>query len=88
MGRIYAGILGPLAFVTVMARSLIERGAAGSTLQTATVCLLAFAILGYIAGQIADLVVLDSVRVRFESEMRSQAETDTGQVPTHPANHS
>ena len=74
MGRTYAGVLGSVAFLTVLARSLIEGGGAFATLQLATICLFGFAGLGFVAGQIADMVVFESVRFRISAEMGSQTE--------------
>jgi len=72
MGRLYAGILGPVAFVTTLARGLIDAVAAEPTLKIATLCLFAFAGIGYVAGQIAELVVGESVRARFQDELEAR----------------
>jgi hypothetical protein len=69
MGRIYAGILGPVAFATVLGRSLVDGGGVDSTLKIAMACLFTFAAIGYIAGRVADQIVHDSVRTRLASEM-------------------
>ena len=74
MGRMYAGVLGPIAFLTIVTRSLIEGGAAVGTMQIATLCLFLFAGVGYVIGQIGELVVWDSVHRRFDDEMRSETE--------------
>ncbi len=73
MGRTYAGVLGPVAFLTVLTRSLIDGGSPTETLQLAMICLFGFAGLGFVAGQIADMVVMDSIRARFAHEGRSPA---------------
>lgn len=72
MGRIYAGILGPVAFATILGRSLVDGGAVDSTIKLATACLFAFAAIGYIAGSIADSIVTESVRTRFEIALRAR----------------
>lgn len=76
MGRTYAGILGSVAFLTVLTRSLIGGGSADSTLPIAMVCLFAFSALGFLVGQLADFVVWDSIRSRFDREMGSHAQSE------------
>lgn len=72
MGRTYAGILGPLAFATILARSLIDGGGSVETLSTALACLFGFAAIGYVAGQIAESIVWEAVRARFNKEMATR----------------
>jgi hypothetical protein len=72
MGRIYAGILGPVAFATVLGRSLVDGGGVDSTVKIAMACLFTFAAIGYIAGRVADQIVHDSVRTRLEAEMAAR----------------
>jgi hypothetical protein len=74
MGRTYAGILGPLAFTTVLARTLIDQNASLATLQAATCCLFVFAAIGYVAGRIADSIVGDLVRTRLNEELAARKE--------------
>jgi hypothetical protein len=78
MGRTYAGVLGPIAFVTVLTRSLIGGGSADSTLSTAILCLFGFAALGFVVGQVAELVVWDAVRSRLHRELANTPATKTG----------
>ncbi|MGE0757023.1 MAG: hypothetical protein AB7F89_13335 [Pirellulaceae bacterium] len=75
MGATYAGILGPLAFVLVLARGLIQGSAADGVLWTATVCLMSFATLGYIFGRIADQVLWDAMKRQFEDQMQMRENT-------------
>ena len=82
MGRVYAGILGPLAFATILARSLVDGAGVESTVKIATVCLFAFAAIGYVAGRIADLIVTESVRTRFQAELQVRTPSTTTQAPT------
>jgi hypothetical protein len=65
----YAGILGPLAFFTVIARGLLRAGDVQATLLTASISLFGFALLGYIAGQLAGWIVFDSVRAKVAAEI-------------------
>ena len=79
MGRTYAGILGPLAFTIVVARSLLGGGGVEATMLLASVCLFVFAGIGYVAGQIADGIVFQAVKVRFDEELQaSQEELEAG----------
>jgi hypothetical protein len=72
MGRMYAGILGPVAFATILARGLIDASGAETTAKIATLCLFAFAGIGYLAGRIADQIVTESVRNRFHEQLRAR----------------
>jgi len=72
MGRTYAGILGPLAFTVILARSLIGGGSLDATLMFATACLFLFAALGYVAGSIAEAIVLEAVKARFDKELKGR----------------
>jgi len=76
MGRTYAGILGPLAFATVLFRGLIVSDGAAPTLKLAMICLFAFAILGLVIGRVAEATILESVKTRFDSEMRARRDDD------------
>lgn len=79
MGRTYAGILGSLAFTTMLARGVIDRSGAEATLILATISLFAFAGLGYVVGQIADSIVLEAVKFRFNAELQARQGTpDSG----------
>jgi hypothetical protein len=69
MGRAYAGTLGPLAFACVVARGLIAVSGVENTLATASAALFAFAIIGYIIGQLAEFLVSESVRNQFQAAM-------------------
>ena len=79
MGRTYAGILGPLAFITILARSLIDTSSVESTMMLATVCLFLFAGIGYFVGMVADSIVLDAVKGNFSRELQARevAEANT-----------
>lgn len=72
MAHVYAGILGPLAFVTTVARGLTHGGGTMSTLLTAWCCLLAFSAIGYVVGRVAEFIVADSVRSRIAAEVAAE----------------
>ena len=71
MGRTYAGILGVTAFATVVARGILGGGSLEATLQGACGCLFVFAAIGFVAGQMAALIVSDSVRAKFATELQA-----------------
>ena len=69
MGRTYAGILGPLAFAIVVARGIWSASGVEATLGFACGALFLFALLGVVAGRLADYLVRESVRTQFQSAM-------------------
>ncbi|MEX2176756.1 MAG: hypothetical protein WD872_20485 [Pirellulaceae bacterium] len=69
MGRKYAGILGPLACGMILARGLLHGGGFEATLLAASGGLFLFALLGYVAGQLADQFVRESVRTQFQAAL-------------------
>jgi len=68
----YAGVLGPVAFATILARGLIDAGGVETTLKVATFCLFAFAAIGYVAGRIADFMVFETVHARLNEEIQAR----------------
>ena len=77
MGRAYAGILGPLAFALVCARGVLAAGGAEATLWAAMAALFVFAGIGYLAGQTADYLVRESVRIQFQTAMAAWEQNKT-----------
>ena len=77
MGRTYAGILGPLAFTTILARCVIDSSSVESTMMVATVCLFLFAGIGYLAGQVADSIVLEAVKANFDKQLHAREAAKT-----------
>ena len=67
MGRVYAGILGPLAMAVIICRGWLESGGVEGTLTFAVVYLAVFTILGAILGHIAQTTIDESVRTRSSS---------------------
>ena len=76
MGRAYAGTLGPLACGVILARSLIHGGGVEATILFACGGLFLFAGIGYIAGQLADLFVHESVRTQFQAALATYEAAD------------
>ena len=72
MGRTYAGILGPLAFTTVLLRGLSLAAGVEPTLKLAMLCLFGFAIVGFVVGNIAEATIVESVRTKFETELQAR----------------
>lgn len=75
MGRTYAGVLGPIAFLTMAARGWKQGGDVEPVLLSAWLALVAFAALGYVVGRVAAWIVEDSVKTRINWEL---AEQDAG----------
>lgn len=74
MARIYAGILGILAFLTTLARGALHGDSAESSLWLAWCCLWAFAAVGYVLGWMAEATVEQSVITQVEAELAVQEE--------------
>lgn len=74
MGPTYAGMLAPIAFVTMLARGLISGSSSEGVLLSALVSLIAFAAIGFVTGTLADQVVLESVKQQFTNELKAREE--------------
>jgi hypothetical protein len=72
VARIYAGILGPLAFITSLIRGVMHGGTTESVLWTAWFCLLVFAAMGYVIGWIGQRTVEEAVSSRMAAEMAAR----------------
>ena len=81
MARTYAGILGPLAFLTSLIHGLIHARPTASILLGAWCSLLVFAVVGCIVGWIAQRTVDESVIAVIEAELTKDA-TDQRAQPT------
>lgn len=71
MGRTYAGVLGFTAFSTILIRGTLAGSSADDVMLTATLLLFAFAAVGWMVGSIAETTVIDAVRQRFATEMKT-----------------
>jgi hypothetical protein len=74
MGRVYAGILGPLAMTVVICRGWLGSGGVEGTLTLATTHLVLFAMAGAILGHLAQTTIDESVRARLEQQLTHLAE--------------
>ena len=72
MARIYAGILGLLAFLTSLAHGLLHDGDSGTIVWNAWCSLWVFAAVGYVLGSIAARTVDDSVEARITAELAAE----------------
>jgi hypothetical protein len=74
MGRVYAGILGPLAMAVVICRGWLSSGGVEGTLTQAIAFLFLFALVGGVLGHIAQAAIDESVRSKLEQQLRQTAE--------------
>jgi len=74
VARIYAGILGPLAFLTSLGHGAMHGGGGMSVLWTGWCCLVVFAAVGYVVGWVAERIVEDSVHSRITAELAVRQE--------------
>ena len=72
MARQYAGILGALAFLTVVARAIAAGGALETAMRSACVALLVFAVIGAVIGGLAACIIDDSARSRLKRELETR----------------
>jgi hypothetical protein len=86
MGRAYAGILGPLAFALVIARSTVAGGGIEATMLAACAALFAFAAAGYIAGNTAEFLIDETVRTQFQQALADWNRTQAEGGNANPAN--
>ena len=80
MARIFAGIFGPLAFLTSLARGAVHGGSADSTLLAAWCSLLLFSAAGYLIGWVAGLTVEQSVRATVSAEFPTPPTTEKAEA--------
>jgi len=77
MGRSYAGILGPLAFGVVVARSLWEGSSVEATLKAAPLALFAFAAIGYAIGLVGEKTIVGAVETEFHAKLQAEESAET-----------
>jgi len=77
MARIYAGILGPIGFLTALLRGVVVGSRVESVVLAAIVGLWVFAAIGYVLGQIAQQTIETSVRDRIDRELASREEEES-----------
>ena len=72
MGRTYAGVLGPIAFLTMAVRGWKQGSEVEPALLSAWLALVTFAALGYVIGRLAGWIVEESVKSRIDQELAAQ----------------
>jgi hypothetical protein len=72
VARQYAGILGLVAFVTVVVRGIAGGDGAHGTILTAVLSMFAFAAIGSIAGTIAEGIVRDAITAKMLAEVEGR----------------
>ena len=72
MARHYAGVLGLVAFVTVVVRGIAGGDGVQGTVQTAVISMIAFAVIGAIAGAIAEGIVRDAIQAKLLAEVENR----------------
>jgi len=81
MGRSYAGILGLLAFCTVVVRGTIDGAGVESTMKLACLCLFGFALIGLVVGNLASWIVEEAVMTRLKIDLLAYQE-ENGDGPS------
>lgn len=72
MGRNYAGILGVIAFLTVLGRGLVGGDTVATTMRVAVCSLAAMAVVGAIIGRLGAWLVEESIRWRIHQELATE----------------
>jgi hypothetical protein len=72
--RSYAGVLGCLAFATVVGRGLLHSSGLEATVGAAVAWMAAFGAIGFVVGRLARSIVEESVRSRMAEELSARAE--------------
>ena len=74
MAPTYAGILGPLALLVVLAQGTVHGNSLQSTLMVGWIALIAFSAIGYVAGRIAETTVDRGFQDRVNAEIENMSE--------------
>ena len=74
MGRIFAGTLGLLAFVTMLVRGLANGSDPGGVTLYGAAAMFVFAGIGWMAGTIAQFTVAEAVQRQFDAEVTAREE--------------
>ena len=81
MGRTYAGIVGLLAFTTLLARGWLDGAAVAATIKIACFGLFLWALIGWVLGRLAAWIVEESLRAQWNAEVaalqRARSDTNT-----------
>ncbi len=82
MARTYAGLLGLIAFVTIMIRCAIHGANIDNTIWSAFIAMVVWAALGWVFAWIAERIVVESVQRSFKMQMAKfdNADVDTDEL--------
>ncbi|MDZ7619423.1 MAG: hypothetical protein U1E05_20685 [Patescibacteria group bacterium] len=83
MARIYAGILGPLAFLTTLTRGFLLGEEAQSIVFVAWCALWCFAAAGYVIGWISEQTIEQSVHDRITKELVGKQQPESPAASHH-----
>ena len=85
MAKLYAGILGLLAFATCVVRGVVAGSGPESSLGTACLAMALFAAIGLVLGLVAQSTVEESVRQRVAAELAAEESmTPSGGTKPNP----
>jgi hypothetical protein len=82
VARIYAGILGLLAFLTVLAHSVVHPSPIDGALLRAWLSLVVFAAVGYVIGRIAEHTIDELVQTHITEQLGQQTAEKPPQSPS------
>jgi hypothetical protein len=75
MGRMYAGILGALAFLLVLGRGLIHGADLETTARVACTGLVVMALVGAVVGRLAAWFIEQSICWQIQGELDARPQT-------------
>jgi hypothetical protein len=73
VGKSYAGVLGCVAFATVVLHGAIHHAGIEATVLRAIGMLIGFGVLGFLLGNVAENAVDESVRAKMAQELAKRA---------------
>jgi len=82
MAQMYAGVLGPLALITALAHGWATNLAINDCLIRGWLALVAFTLLGFAIGHVAQNVVDEDFRKRVESELENNKSSESDSTTT------
>ncbi len=78
MARQFAGVMGLLAFASVMCRAMLAQDGLMESAAAACGCLAAYAVAGAIVGRLAQFIVDESVRSQLLADIQAKTTTAAG----------
>lgn len=71
MGQTFAGVLGPLAFFTMLLRGVLEGAGAEDAVIRALLAMAVYAVIGYAVGRTAAWLTDEWVQMEFRRQIES-----------------